>query len=600
MYEDFYGLKERPFTLVPDPDYLYLGSQHKLARAHLEYGLKERMGFVVLTGEVGTGKTTLIKSLLREKEATQRLGVLYQTSVEAGDLLDLLLKEFQVRGHFTNRAARLGAFNQFLLLSHARGEHVVLVVDEAQNLGSKALEELRLLSNLQTDKEPLLQVILVGQPGLREQLRHPAMRQLAQRVAIHYHLRPLDQDETKDYIRFRLARAGGIGIFTTSALDKLYQYTQGVPRRINAWCDLALVAGFAEGRHEIDGEFIDLVIVAQGGSLEGTEEKESLFIEGLVGSADSLPSAMPVSHNALESMVEDLSARLTRLEGLALEMIRQMAPVLMKILEKPLLSNGNNGESSFKAATGALLPGTAAGLVATPCDTANTVAPKPIMAAMAEGEPPEASGSGPTPPPSGQDLHQEGDRLEKLERRNRRQKIYWALILAVLGVILATQAYVLFRPLPSSLTGEALVVRDANGKIRASPEQRVRAELNLGPDGEPKFTLRDKRSLQGKSEPSDFGDSSHRLQREEVGLGFEEGTAASPPAGQAEAVSPKHDAETESEFVGSKTSNKYHYPTCKWVKAIKPWNLIKFKSPTEAQARHYAPCPVCKPPPLSR
>ena len=335
MYEDFFGLKERPFTLVPDPDYLFLGSQHKLARAYLEYGIKERMGFVVLTGEVGTGKTTLIKSLLREKEATQRLGVLYQTSVEAEDLLDLLLKEFQIRGHFGgSRAARLGAFNQFLLSSHARGEHVVLVVDEAQNLGSKALEELRLLSNLQTDKEPLLQVILVGQPGLRERLRHPALRQLAQRVAIHYHLRPLDPDETKEYIRFRLARAGGSGIFTTSALDKLYEYTQGVPRRINAWCDLALVAGFAEGRHEIDGEFIDLVISAQGGSLEEVESEESSISEDLAASADTPPSAMPISHNGLEATVGELSARLTRLEGLVLEMMSQMVPILAQFLEK--------------------------------------------------------------------------------------------------------------------------------------------------------------------------------------------------------------------------------------------------------------------------
>jgi len=337
MYEDFFGLKERPFTLVPDPDYLFLGSQHKLARAYLEYGIKERMGFVVLTGEVGTGKTTLIKSLLREKEATQRLGVLYQTSVEAEDLLDLLLKEFQIRGHFGgSRAARLGAFNQFLLSSHARGEHVVLVVDEAQNLGSKALEELRLLSNLQTDKEPLLQVILVGQPGLRERLRHPSLRQLAQRVAIHYHLRPLDPDETKEYIRFRLARAGGSGIFTTSALDRLYEYTQGVPRRINAWCDLALVAGFAEGRHEIDGEFIDLVISAQGGSLEEVESEESSISEDLAASADTPPSAMPISHNGLEATVGELSARLTRLEGLVLEMMSQMVPILAQFLEKAL------------------------------------------------------------------------------------------------------------------------------------------------------------------------------------------------------------------------------------------------------------------------
>ena len=344
MYEDFYGLKERPFTLVPDPDYLFLGSQHKLARAYLEYGLKERMGFVVLTGEVGTGKTTLIKSLLREKEATQRLGVLYQTSVEAEDLLDLLLKEFQVRGHFANRAARLGAFNQFLLSSHARGEHVVLVVDEAQNLGSKALEELRLLSNLQTDKEPLLQVILVGQPGLRERLRHPALRQLAQRVTIHYHLRPLDQDETKDYIRFRLARAGGSGIFTTSALDKLYEFTQGVPRRINAWCDLALVAGYAEGRHEIDAEFIDFVISAQGGSLEGAESEDSSISEDLIASAGIPPGSMPVSHNGLETTVGELSARLTRLEGLVLEMTSQLVPALTNIALKQSVRPGQPSE----------------------------------------------------------------------------------------------------------------------------------------------------------------------------------------------------------------------------------------------------------------
>jgi general secretion pathway protein A len=336
MYEDFYGLKERPFTLVPDPDYLFLGSQHKLARAYLEYGLKERMGFVVLTGEVGTGKTTLIKSLLREKEADQRVGVLYQTSVEAADLLELLLKEFRIRGHFgSSRAARLGAFNQFLLSSYARGEHVVLVVDEAQNLGPQALEELRLLSNLQTEKEPLLQVILVGQPGLRDRLRHPALRQLAQRVAIHYHLSPLDRDETKEYIRFRLARAGASGIFTSSALNKLYKYTQGVPRRINAWCDLALVAGFAEGRHEIDGEFIDLVISAQGGSLEGVEGEESSISEDLVPLTGTSPSSMPDSQNGLEATVGELSARLTRLEGLVLELTSQLVPALHKVLESP-------------------------------------------------------------------------------------------------------------------------------------------------------------------------------------------------------------------------------------------------------------------------
>jgi general secretion pathway protein A len=332
MYEDFYGLKDRPFSLVPDPDYLYLGSQHKLARAYLEYGIKQRMGFVVLTGEVGTGKTTLIKSLLREKGVGQRLGVLYQTSVEAEDLLEVLLKEFEVRGHYATRATRLAAFNQFLLSTYGRGEHVVLIVDEAQNLGHKALEELRLLSNLQTEKEPLLQVILVGQPGLRQRLRHPALRQLAQRVAIHYHLSPLNQDETKDYIRFRLARAGGSGIFTGSALDKLYEYTRGVPRRLNAWCDLALVAGFAEGRHELDAEFIDMVISAQGGSLEGPEGVEELISPGQEALPADMGGPIPGSANGLQAEVRELSGRLTRLEGMVLEMTSYLMPALTKVL----------------------------------------------------------------------------------------------------------------------------------------------------------------------------------------------------------------------------------------------------------------------------
>ncbi len=334
MYEDFYGLKERPFNLLPDPDFLYLSPQHKLAKAYLEYGLTQRVGFVVLTGEVGAGKTTLLKSLLKNKRGHQRLGVLYQTSFEAEDLLELLLREFEVRGRFANRAARLAAFNQFLLTAYSRKENVVLMVDEAQNLGPEALEELRLLSNLQAGKDPLLQVILVGQPGLRDRLRHPSLRQLAQRVAVHYHLRPLDRLESKEYVRYRLARAGGSGIFTDSALDRLYEYTQGVPRRLNAWCDLALVAGFAEGRHEIDAEFIDTVVAAQGGALEGPdgEEPEKTAAAAAPSGADPSLSIPVGADNNLRSQVTELSGRLTRLEGLVLEMTSQLVPAISQFL----------------------------------------------------------------------------------------------------------------------------------------------------------------------------------------------------------------------------------------------------------------------------
>jgi hypothetical protein len=291
------------------------------------------------------------------------------------------------------------------------------------------------------------------------------------------------------------------------------------------------------------------------------------------------------------------------------------------------------GESSLKVGVGTPSPG------AEP-EPAAATGEAPMVAAL---QPVESPGVSPQPAkpedlrPGGDANFRAVDRLEKLERQNRRQKIYWPLILLVLAVILATQAYVLFQPLSSRLTGEALMVRDANGKVRASlgtrggkvklelwdpegrrrailglgaegsphlrfydREQRVRAELNLGPDGEPKITLRDKCGLQGNAGVNDFSDSSHRLQREGVGPGLEEGTAASPPAGQAEAVSPNRDAAAEVEVVGSKTSNKYHFPTCKWVRWIRPSNLIKFKSPEEAQSHHYIPCPTCKPPPLSR
>ena len=302
------------------------------------------------------------------------------------------------------------------------------------------------------------------------------------------------------------------------------------------------------------------------------------------------------------------------------------------------------GESSFKVGVGAPFPGAGAGPAAIPADAPNPAPPQPVMPAAAGGEPGEESGSVPPAPTPDHDMHPHWEansgvsaRLEKLARQNRRQKFYWALILGVLGVILATQAYVLFRPHPAGLAGGALVVRDPNGHIRASlgatdgkvrldlwdpqghrraslglgadgnpglafydQDQRVRAELHLGADGEPQFTWRDKRSLQGKTEPNAFSGSSHWPHRRGTVLGAEDGAVASPPARQTGAVSPNRDVEAEVELVGSKTSNKYHYPTCKWVREITPGKLIKFKSVAEAQARQYVPCPVCKPPPLSR
>jgi hypothetical protein len=311
------------------------------------------------------------------------------------------------------------------------------------------------------------------------------------------------------------------------------------------------------------------------------------------------------------------------------------------------------GENSFKVAVGAPSLRAGPGPAVTPADGQNPVAcqplespgasSQPIMPAEAGGEPLDESGLAPRLPIPDQDEPPGGDangalwdRLEKLTRRYGRLKWLGALILGLLGVILANQAYVLFRPHSPAPAVQALVVRDQNGNILASlgktggnvgldlwdaqgrrratlglgaegvpglafydRDQRVRAELNLGADGEPKFILRDQRGMEIPKEPKSPKDSAQELPPGGTGPGSEVAAGPSPPAAPAEAVAPKPKAEAEVEFVGSKTSNKYHYPTCKWVKEIVPWKVIKFKSAQEAQERGYIPCPLCKPPPLS-
>jgi hypothetical protein len=312
------------------------------------------------------------------------------------------------------------------------------------------------------------------------------------------------------------------------------------------------------------------------------------------------------------------------------------------------------GESSFKTVVGA--PRLEAGFrpAATPADGQHAAAFQPLEAPGASlqpsqpaetgGEPRDESGLAPAPPAPAPDESPGRDadaavldRLETMARQYRRLKFFGALILGLLAVILATQASMLFRPQSPGSAGEALVVRDPNGNIRASlgktgdrvrldlldaqghrrstlglgaevapglvfydQDQRVRAELNLGPDGEPKFTVRDQRGKETRKEPKSPGDSTQQQPPAGTGPGPEAGALPSPPAAPAEAVAPKPEAEAEVEFVGFKNSNKYHYPTCKWARTKYPAQLIKFKSAAEAQEHHYIPCPLCKPPPLSR
>jgi hypothetical protein len=296
------------------------------------------------------------------------------------------------------------------------------------------------------------------------------------------------------------------------------------------------------------------------------------------------------------------------------------------------------GESSFKVAVGEPYPGAEAGLAITPPGAPGAdTAPQPVMPAAEEPSSGLAtSAPGPEAQPGDKVDFGLVQRLERLESQNRRRKFYGALILGVMGIVLVAMAYALFCPYRSFLSVGSLTVRDPNGPMRAylgaehgrirldlwdqqtrratlglgaqgaphlafyDREKRLRAEFNLGPDGEPNFALGDKLSLQGKKEPNAYSDSGHGLLRRGATSGFEEGTLSSSPVGQAAAISPPGEVEVEGKYVGSKTSNKYHYPTCKWVRRISPGNMIKFKSAAEAQAHHYVPCPVCKPPPLCR
>ncbi|MCF7855328.1 MAG: AAA family ATPase [Candidatus Pacebacteria bacterium] len=246
MYYEFYGFSEPPFNITPDPRYLFLSGQHQEALNHLLYGIRERKGFIQLTGEVGSGKTTLCRAMFGELNGDYLTALILNPKLSETQLLRAILTELEVPKIANDRLKNYEILNEFLLKNVRNNIDVVLVIDEAQNLHNELLEQIRLLSNLETDNQKLIQIVLMGQPELRDKLQSAELRQLRQRITVRYHLGPLDRDETRRYIEHRIAVAGSKGIpyFDNGAIRRVYAYSRGIPRMINAIADKALLAGF--------------------------------------------------------------------------------------------------------------------------------------------------------------------------------------------------------------------------------------------------------------------------------------------------------------------------------------------------------------------
>jgi general secretion pathway protein A len=270
VYLDYYGLSEPPFDITPNPRFLFYSAKHREAFNHLLYGIRERKGFVQLTGEVGAGKTTVCRAMLEQLGDRFATALIINPMLDADQLLKAIAMEFGLEVKGMDRLETLATLNQFLLRQVEEHKDTVLIIDEAQDLSNELLEQVRLLSNLETDDHKLLQIVLMGQPELRDRLNAFELRQLRQRITIRYHLRPLTRTELRDYVlhRLQVSGANGAPYFTSAALWRVYLYSQGIPRLINAVCDKCLLAGFVRQTDRIDFKTVRLAIRELEGKLD--------------------------------------------------------------------------------------------------------------------------------------------------------------------------------------------------------------------------------------------------------------------------------------------------------------------------------------------
>ncbi len=310
MYQSFYGFKEKPFTLTPDPAFLYLSKQHEMALTMLNYGLQSEAGISVITGEVGAGKTTLIREMLDNLEENSEVGLISNAHSSFGDLLQWVLMAFNITTEAKDKAERYQVLMDFLISNYANNKKTILIIDEAQNMDADTLEELRLISNINADKHLVLQLILVGQPELLALMQRHELRQLAQRVSIDYKLKALGYKETVAYIKHRLVVAGGHkDIIDKYAIAAIFYHSGGIPRLINTLSDFALVFGFSEGLKQIN---LDIMLDVIKGKQEGgifpmikQENKEQEKVRQLVMQQKNI-DIQPASNGEDEDELNEL------------------------------------------------------------------------------------------------------------------------------------------------------------------------------------------------------------------------------------------------------------------------------------------------------
>ena len=318
MYTKFYGLKCKPFELLPDPRFLYVSKNHDLALTHLEYGITDNKGFIVLTGDVGTGKTTLINFFLSKITTNVNTALIFNTNLDPTTFLEMVVKDFGVHTPDTRRSTLYDSLYQFLLDEHIHGRRSVLIIDEAQNMPQETLEEVRMLSNFETEDSYLLQIIMAGQPQLRRRLNDPELAQLTQRISVYYHLAPLEKSDISRYIEHRLKVTGYTSpdlLFTSNAMEKIYKYTKGVPRLISSICDTALVYGYADEIKTIDAKIIEKVIKNRGldPGIQYEEEEVGRNVEALPGKEGTIDSTGRIGKHVY-SEISDIQQRLTNIE----------------------------------------------------------------------------------------------------------------------------------------------------------------------------------------------------------------------------------------------------------------------------------------------